>query len=299
MSDLLLTNKVYMEKLNDITVVVRAAGERTLKVCMDLIMHEVDTQNIFVVEEKPFSKALEKTFKIGMDQNKKWTLAIDADLLLLPNAIKYIVDGGAKYSDELYVYQGKILDKFRGDLKHGGPHLYNTRNLSVGLKALEKTKHNMRPESTLVKYALDNGLSFHVDDKVYALHDFYQNYRDVFRKAHFHAIKHPGYKALLPLWLEKSKNDLDYRIAVYGFINGFDSFFSSKQYPTIETLEHQWKLLNQNALFLKEKDALKTISSEEILGIVRAHNIQINDDLSILLKQRKSSFKRFFKKFKS
>jgi UDP-glucuronate 4-epimerase len=79
-------------------------------------------------DEVPFSKAVEKTFSIGIANDKEWTLALDVDLLLLPNAIEKLIQSGNKCKENLYIYQAYILDWFRGGLKYGGPHLYKTCN---------------------------------------------------------------------------------------------------------------------------------------------------------------------------
>ena len=61
-----------MNSLNDhVTVVIRSCGERTKYHCENLISQQVPNENIFVINEIPFSKAVEETFRIGLKQNKK------------------------------------------------------------------------------------------------------------------------------------------------------------------------------------------------------------------------------------
>lgn len=98
---------------NNVTVIVRTADERTIDACLDSIKDQVEAHNIIVIKEKPFYKAVQKTFELGIKGEKKWTLAIDADLVLLPNAIHIMLDRAEQLDDQLYIYQGFILDKFK------------------------------------------------------------------------------------------------------------------------------------------------------------------------------------------
>ena len=90
------------------------------------------------------SKAVTKTFEIGLEKNKEWTLAIDADIILAENAIQNMIESASKLSDKLYIYQGYVIDKIFGTAREGGPHLYKTSHLIDALKALKRTKNNFR-----------------------------------------------------------------------------------------------------------------------------------------------------------
>ena len=54
-----------MNNLSDVLFVIRSVGERTEKLCYELIKAQgVDSQNIILVNEKPFNIALKKSYQI-------------------------------------------------------------------------------------------------------------------------------------------------------------------------------------------------------------------------------------------
>ena len=225
--------------LDDLTVVVRFSAENTLNACLALIKKEVSEENIFVIEEKPFSKAVKKTFEIGISRQKKWTLAIDADLLILPSSIKLMLKNAERESDKLYVYQGYILDWFKGGLKYGGPHLYQTKFLNEALQLTNKTENEIRPESSIYKLMAEKGKVNISDRRIYALHDFYQSSNDIYRKAYFHGIKHKGYINIVSDWLNKNKEDKIFKFCVLGFLDGYYSL--DENYPSLKELENSYQ----------------------------------------------------------
>jgi len=82
--------------LNDhVHVIIRSAGERTMHLCKQLIIEQgVSADNLSVVNEAPFSAALKKSFELGMERGLKWTLCIDADVLLRPGAVETMLPFG-------------------------------------------------------------------------------------------------------------------------------------------------------------------------------------------------------------
>ena len=67
---------------NNVTVIIRSAGERTVEYCKYLLSRQATEENIVIIEETPFSAAIKKSFQIGIDRGYKWTLCIDADVLV-------------------------------------------------------------------------------------------------------------------------------------------------------------------------------------------------------------------------
>ena len=110
-------------KIKDITVVIRSAGERTLDLCHSLVSEQVEEQNIFIIKEKPFSKAVLKNFEIGIENGHKYTLAIDADILLYNKSIELLVKNFSNLTEDYFVYQGLVYDKFFNKFRGGGPHI--------------------------------------------------------------------------------------------------------------------------------------------------------------------------------
>jgi hypothetical protein len=270
--------------LENVTVVIRYAGEATLPSLRSQVFKEVQQRNVFIVEEIPFSKAVEKTFSIGIANDKEWTLALDADLLLLPNAIEKLIQSGNKCKENLYIYQAYILDWFRGGLKYGGPHLYKTCNLNKALEFVNVNRNNLRPESAIYKSMSKLGYKVVVDEKIFSIHDFHQSFQDIYRKAYFHGIKHPSYINFISDWIKKSKNNLDYQIAVKGFIEGY--YANESAYPSV-------KDLNEN--FQKRFDIVESkidkIDYKQVKEILVNFGIEFNEQNEI----KRSSKKRITK----
>lgn len=270
------------KKLSNVSVVIRSSEEQTVAYLKKQVLKEVVGENVFVINEVPFSKAVKKNFLIGIENQKKWTLALDGDLILGPQSISLMINRAEEFDNSLYVYQGFILDKFRCSLRQGGPHLYLTSNLKKALKKLETTNKEKRPESKLYGEMIELGYTVHIEKKIIALHDFFQNQEDIYRKGYFHGIKHKGWKTLIPEWLEKSNIDDDYKLAVAGFIDGY--LENPDEYPNVISLKERSKKIIENVIQnLKENENLNDNSFEQILY---KFNVLYNDNLDILTSKK-------------
>ena len=176
---------------SDVTVVIRASGERTEELCKYIVEKQVPKDQVFLINEKPFWKAVQRTFEIGIEDGRKWTLAVDADVLLKEGAVSEMVEQASLEGEGLYIYQGYVEDYVFGEPREGGPHLYSTAWLQSALGVLESNGESLRPESdTYHVLSQRNGAIMKVDDRVFGFHDFFQYKFDLMRKAHIHAIKH-------------------------------------------------------------------------------------------------------------
>ena len=54
-------------KCSDTCVVIRSAGERTEELCRYLAAQQVPEENVVVIREHPFSRAVLKSFEVGLD----------------------------------------------------------------------------------------------------------------------------------------------------------------------------------------------------------------------------------------
>ena len=208
-------------KVNTVTVVIRAAGERTEQVCYDILVDQVDASNIHIIREKPFVNAVKRNFEIGIESKKKWTLSIDADVLVNSNCVTQMIAKASSLDKNLFVYQGQILDKLFNAYRSGGPHLYQTCHLPKALNLLNQQTNPLRPESATYQQMAEIGLWGYFDNKVYGIHDFGQYNKDIFRKAFFHGIKHTAYVSnFLPNWIKQMEKDIDYKIALIGLSVG-------------------------------------------------------------------------------
>lgn len=204
-----------------------------------------------------------------------------------------MINSADKFDNNLYVYQGCILDKFLCTTKQGGPHLYLTKNLKVAREKLNNSDHGLRPESKIYHEMAKESYDVIKEKKIFALHDFFQSHEDVYRKGFFHGIKHKPWKRLIPLWLEKSQSENDYKIGSIGFIDGY--FSEQNVYPKIEELK---KIAHQK---IKELNIDRVVKSEirnvDFNNVMKFFSVKYDDDLNILIK-KKPFFKRVRSKLK-
>ena len=177
--------------IDDVSIIIRGIGERTEDFCKYIIEKQVPPNQITIINEKPFWRAVQKTFEIGIEQSRRWTLAVDADVFLAKGAVSQMIEEATTYGDQLYIYQGYVQDYIFGFAREGGPHLYQTKWLDKALDALDTGGGSLRPESdTYRKLADDLGALKVVDNKLFGFHDYYQYRFDLMRKSYVHAIKH-------------------------------------------------------------------------------------------------------------
>jgi len=204
-----------------VTVVIRSAGERTTELCRVLACRQVPDENVFVIHEAPFVRAVEKTFEIGLHKNLPWTLTLDADIFLRAKAVHDIISCVENLDKGVFEFHGMILDKLIITPKRGGPHLYRTEYLNEALELIPREKVTGRPESQTFKKMAVRGYGLVRNDIVYGLHDYEQYYRDIYRKAYQHSQKHRKYVPYLQkAWSRLAHKDMDFRAALLGLRDG-------------------------------------------------------------------------------
>ncbi|WP_052812997.1 surface carbohydrate biosynthesis protein [Desulfonatronum thioautotrophicum] len=226
------------------TVIVRSVGERTTAACIYLLQQALPDSEIICINEIPFSKAVKGTFEVGIEKNRKWTLVIDADVLIRAGFISEIVSFAETQPDNTFVIQGLIFDKFFHVLRPAGNHLYLTKNLNRAKDLVPREGTTLRPEHSTVLKMVENGYSFIQRDYIAGLHDYEQQYLDIAKKCFVQAHKHPTQLDIVwPLWEKFSSQDRDYQLAIasaeYGKKNKdtvyIDSNFLEKSLQNILT----------------------------------------------------------------
>lgn len=216
--------------INDnVIVIIRSVGERTEKFCYDLAKEQINEKNIKILNYTPFTKALEKNFKYAIERNKKWTLIIDADVLILKDTIQQLINFGEEnLTDKLYVIHGYMIDKFieltkNKNLNNGrlvGIHLYQTKNLKNAISLIPKEFDEIRPEGYTTKKMIERGfLLLFYEKNILGYHDFEQYYEDIYRKGFVHSYKHRKILNMEQI-IKKSKNDNDFKILLRGINDG-------------------------------------------------------------------------------
>lgn len=212
--------------INSATIIIRSVGERTQSLCKNLILDQgVSEEAVFVINQAPFSKALKVGFEIGLDEKKPWTFCVDADLLLRSRSILNMIEHAERQPSNVCELQGFVLDKLYGGARKGGIHLYRTSLLDKMIKCIPSEGKDIRPETYALNAMQAAGYPWLTVPELIGLHDFEQTYEDLYRKCFVHAHKHLcDTTFLIPYWRSKSKQDLDYQIALVGFAEGIRHF---------------------------------------------------------------------------
>ncbi|MBK7429096.1 MAG: hypothetical protein IPI60_19770 [Saprospiraceae bacterium] len=200
----------------------------------------ISPSDIFIINETPFSSALHKSYEIGIEQGKKWTLCVDADVLLRSGIISQIVHLADKMPEHVFETQGMILDYLFGGPREGGIHLYRSNLLPKALDFIAEAKEVIRPESYILHKMKALGYPFQRLNLIVGLHDYEQYYKDIFRKCFVHAPKHLRHLPyLIPFWQEMSAESQDYEVAIAGLCAGLEY----QNVVTIDALNHN--IINQ------------------------------------------------------
>lgn len=212
--------------LDSATIIIRSVGERTESLCKKLILDQgVSEKAVFVVSEAPFSRSMKIGFEIGLDEKRPWTYCVDADLLLRPGSISSMINHAERQANNVCQVQGFILDKFFCRQRMGGVHVYRTALLDKVISLIPTHDVDIRPETYTLNLMRTKGYPWQTVEEVVGLHDFEQAYKDIFRKCFVHAHKHLSHAGMLiPYWRNKSREDLDYQMALVGFAEGVKHF---------------------------------------------------------------------------
>ncbi len=214
-----MSNQEFTNK--NVTAVIRTVGERTEKICHELLRKQIPEGNIHIVRESPFTEALRKTFEVGIAADRKWTFVVDADVLLNDGIIQEMVDNAETLDESVFELEGKIIDKFLDNPREAGNHLYRTSLLSEALQFIPDPLESLRPETHVKNAMQEKGYKCLVTDILVGFHDFEQFYRDIYRKSFVQAKKHNlRVKKLLRQWQVMAETDVDYRVALAGFRQG-------------------------------------------------------------------------------
>jgi len=205
----------------DFIITIRSAGERTERICYQTVQKQAPAAEIVIIHKKPFKKALEECFKKGIQSSKKWLITVDADMILFPGAIDLLLREAEKMPPHYLQLQGKILDKITGNIRKAGPRIYRVSSLPMLLKKSKSLEDHIRPESRIISEFANDGKPSRYIAVVTCLHDYEQYFKDVYRKAYVHAVKHPEF---LPKMIEESSErqveDYDYKVILKALWDG-------------------------------------------------------------------------------
>jgi len=209
--------RTVSELLADTTAVVRSVGERTTDVCLHLLRQILPEENVHVICEVPFSRAVRRCFEIGIEQRHKWTLVIDADVLVRAAFVAEVLLFADRQQANTFVVQGLVHDKLFNLLRPAGNHLYRTKHLPLALALIPEEGSTLRPEATTIDHMVERGFLFFQKDFVVGLHDYGQHYMDIAKKCFVQSHKHDRFvRHALPRWQAWAERDPDFRAAIIG-----------------------------------------------------------------------------------
>lgn len=173
-----------------LTVVLRSAGERSSEACAHLICRQVPIASFAIVNERPFEEALKRTFEIGIERGTKWTMTVDADVLLCDGCVSSLIRAAESMPSNYIQLEGRIFDKIFGIYRQAGHRIYRTALLPIALKHIPEAGKTLRPEFFTLQQMGQSGYPSRRIAAVVGLHDFEQYYLDLYRKSFVHARKH-------------------------------------------------------------------------------------------------------------
>ena len=245
----------------ELTIVVRAAGERTEEACIAQLLDQIpDPSQLHVLHEQPFSKAVVRTFEIGVECGRPWLIAIDADLLIFDDSLDRAREICGKMAPEAFCATPLFLCNTVRGLVFRGLHCYRASLLDEALELTPSLAADLRPESRYYTAMKNRGYTREAYAKVLGVHEYEQSYRHIYLKSLLRARKDPDAEVFCEQLQARAEHDLDARVALWGFedaINHLDA-----------PIEYDWEAPlpafdeRMNSAGLAEKAPLKSSSIE-------------------------------------
>jgi hypothetical protein len=252
-------------KLENIQVIIRSIGERTLDLSRLSVLNQgIDKNNIFVINQLSLEEALRIMMENSISNNSKYTIALDADVVLMPDSIKNLVKRIELQADNVFTLQGLAFDYVFGEFRPVGHRIYKNKFFGTALDLIPLVGTTNRPETTMINSMKKMGYrSVQVVD-FYGLHAFEQSYFDLYRTSYAHSIKHKD--RILRLIDRCHKNhelDEDFSMILRGLADGLANMDQKiPDYSLFKSLFEKVK----NFYEIKEK---KLISDEEVSDILK------------------------------
>ena len=254
-------------------VIVRSTGERTEKACLELLGDIFEKENIILVRNiTPLKSASEICIKTALQKNKKWTLIVDADILVIKqrllNFLKYS-ELLSRSNDDVFCINALMISKFRQTPYTTGINLFNTKHLAEALNHIKKS-HFLRIEEFIKAKMSDRSLHTYEILYVIGLADFFQSYKDIIRKSLIFGYKWKGINEAEIFWKKNSRFDKEFKYALEGckikdnaetpLYNKYDSIDSRMINKYIDKLIAENKIKLDKQKPLKLKDVFKALN---------------------------------------
>ena len=120
--------------------IIRHTHERTLELCEKLVRKVCD--RVELVNEVPFSKALEATYEIGSSESD-WVLVLDADVLIKPDTFNFNLNNFTTP-----VVMTRCWDYYLGKDREAGVRFYRPDFMKANIKNINSSV--VRPEANVI-----------------------------------------------------------------------------------------------------------------------------------------------------
>lgn len=202
-----------------VNVVIRATGERTEYLCRQLVIAQLPEECVVTISERPFARALQRGIEVAIAKKARWSIFLDADILLGATAIQRMVAEMERAPETAYMMNFQLMDRgFCGPAY--GVHCYNSEYLPLAMRFMEKAWRDQRPETRLYKEMAGQGYPTLLSRTIVGLHDYEQYYRDLYRKMFVRAIKYEGQvEFMMQTFRTRYQND-DYKVMMWGLVDG-------------------------------------------------------------------------------
>lgn len=252
---------------DDISIFIRASGERTEEACLAAITTQgISPDQVEFIREAPFARALSEGYSRAVQRGRAWAFFIDADIILRPGSLKALEQFALRESSDTFCFQGYFLDKFTLSLRDGGVHAYQTRHLDKALELVDQSYKKIRPESFVKLEMQKLGWRWRKFNYVIGIHDFEQYNFDIFRKGFVHAQKHLHLLPdLIPKFSRKALTDPDYVIMLEGVAEGIRSGSQAQIDINFKPFRERFDYL---LIEEKAKMPLETLMPDTIEGIL-------------------------------
>jgi len=202
--------------VTELEFVIRTVGERTEDVCIELVNLQKDEhESLHVLRENTHAKAVESTIAIGLESQAEWLVAIDADMLLTTGSIEIIRNEIRSCLESIAVIHPAVVDKMYRMRRWGLTVYRNAAMEELNEKFQEiKLRQNTKIESAAIKALGENTQrQVYFPREVTAIHDFYQYYKDLYRKAYLNVSRNQGFnKEVKRCWKRLANSDPDYLV---------------------------------------------------------------------------------------
>ncbi|MGA8262216.1 MAG: hypothetical protein WB783_18580 [Arenicellales bacterium] len=170
-----------------------------------------------IIRENTHYAAVEKTYEIGLDNGRDWTFSVDADVILEPRMVERVLDDLFSSSEDVRVAHPGVIDKLYRLKRWAGIQIYRTDSLEElrGIFKLKKQQRQLKIEGACISELRGRGRKVAFMKRVVGLHDYYQYYRDLYRKFYLNAIRNQEMnRQAMRLWSYWCRFDDDYRVAL-------------------------------------------------------------------------------------